>query len=64
MGNINVDMDVDIDKKKTRFQNKSANELESDLKYSGNFEKKKNLAFKKSRTEQKVSLQKKLKKIK
>ena len=50
-GNTDVDTDADINKGGTQFQNKSGNMLESDLKCYDNFEKKRDLAPERFRTE-------------
>lgn len=42
---------MDIDNKRAYFQKKNINKVKFDLKYSGNFEKKRDLVFEKSKIE-------------
>ena len=64
MGNINMNTDANTDEEGTWFWNKSANKSKSDLEFSGNSEKERDLASKGSRTEQETLLQKQPKEIK
>ena len=50
-GNTDMDTDADTDEEGTWFWNKSANESESDLGYSGNFKEEGDLAPERSKTE-------------
>ena len=58
-----ADTKADTDEEGTRFWNKSANKLQSDLECSGDSEKEEDLALERSRTEQKTPLRKQPKEI-
>lgn len=50
IGNINIDINANTNEKEIQFKNKYINKLKYNLKYSNNFKKEKDLAFKESRT--------------